>query len=197
MPDPPQPADPIERFREVLSRASEREAFDATGMTLSTCGNDGRPSSRVVLLKGVDERGFIFYTNKQSRKAGDLRENAYAALCFYWPTIGEQIRVEGITSDVPDTEADAYFASRPRGSQLGAWASDQSNVIDSRDALLQRFHALEKQYDGKEVPRPPHWGGYILTPSLIEFWINGEYRLHDRFQYTRSGDSWIMQRLCP
>ena len=196
MNDTPSP-DPIARFREVFDRAKERENFDVTAMTLSTCGESGRPSSRVVLLKGVDDRGFSFYTNKQSRKAGELGQNSNAALCFYWPTIGEQVRVEGTTVHVDDAEADAYFASRPRGSQLGAWASDQSREIASRDALLQRFHDLEVKYDGLQVPRPPHWGGYILRPTSIEIWINGEFRLHDRFLYLRSDAGWKITRLCP
>jgi pyridoxamine 5'-phosphate oxidase len=152
----------------------------------------------VVLLKDAGERGFVFYTNMQSDKSRELEENPQAALCFYWTTIGEQVRVEGKVTMVSDDEADAYFASRDRESRIGAWASDQSRELDSRKTLEERFKALQDKYDGiEDIPRPPHWSGYVLVPDRIEFWINQPHRLHDRFLYEREGDTWKVGMLYP
>jgi len=190
-------ADPIERFLDIYSRAAESESNDHTAVTLATVGSDGRPTARVVLLKKVDEKGFVFYTNYESRKGRQLSIDPRAALCFYWPTIGRQVRVEGAVERVPADESDSYFESRSRGSQVGAWASHQSEVLDSRTELVARFMSLQARYAGRKVPRPPHWGGYRLRPERIEFWSNQQYRLHDRAVYTLGDDGWSTERLSP
>lgn len=191
--------DPIARFAALLAQAQEAYPQDFNGMTLSTVGPGGRPSSRVVLLKSADARGFVFYTNFNSRKGRELLANPWAALCFWWPKLESQIRVEGRTARVSDEEADAYFRTRPRGSQLGAWASAQSDLLDSREALEQRVAELSAQYEGQEVPRPPHWSGFRLTPDRIEFWKNRPNRLHDREVYRRDDEAmpWVVERLNP
>lgn len=190
--------DPIARFREVFALAKEKVTGDPTAMTLSTCSKDGKPSSRIVLLKEVSNEGFVFFTNYHSRKSRELEYNPNAALCFYWPEIDQQIRIEGTVSKLSIRDSDAYFQSRPRLSQIGAWASDQSQPLRSREELLARVAELERKYADKPVPRPSFWGGYLLHPTSMEFWVNGEFRLHDRFQYRRNhGDSWIMKRLNP
>jgi pyridoxamine 5'-phosphate oxidase len=192
------PHDPIARFREVFKLAQERVSVDPTAMTLSTCTKDGYPSSRVVLLKDVSDEGFVFFTNYHSRKSRELQENPRAALCFYWAEIDQQIRVEGTVSKVSNRDSDAYFHSRARLSQIGAWASDQSQPLRSRQELLHRVADLEKKYEDVQVPRPSFWGGYLLNPTAMEFWINGEFRLHDRFVYRRGADdAWYVQRLNP
>jgi pyridoxamine 5'-phosphate oxidase len=171
---------------------------DLNAMTLATVDAHGQPSARMVLLKGLDARGFIFYTNYQSRKGVELAENPQAALVFYWPHLERQVCVTGKAAPLPAAESDAYFRSRPRGSRIGAWASDQSRVVRDRAALEQQSARLEKQYPGPEVPRPPHWGGYVLVPATIEFWQGRPNRLHDRFCYTRQPDnSWKIERLAP
>ncbi len=171
---------------------------DMNAMTLATVDREGRPSARMVLLKGMDARGFIFYTNYQSRKGVELAENPRAALVFYWPHMERQVCVTGKAAQLPATESDAYFQSRPRGSRIGAWASDQSRVVRDRAALEENADRFEKQYPGPEVPRPPHWGGYVLAPATIEFWHGRPNRLHDRFIYTRQADnSWKIERLFP
>src|SRR5262249_4221518 len=176
--------DPIERFRELFARAQAAEEGETTAVALATVDAAGRPSARMVLLKGVDERGFVFYTNLESRKGRDLAANPQAALCFHWQRLRVQVRVEGQVERVAAEEADAYFASRRRGHQLGAWASSQSAPLASREELLARFQEAEARFEGKEVPRPPFWGGFRLCPDRLEFWYAQDDRLHDRQLYT-------------
>lgn len=191
--------DPFERFGELLERARGTTLPEPTAMTLATADADGRPSARMVLLKGYDERGFVFYTNLESRKALDLAANANAALCFHWQPLEVQVRVEGSVHPVSAAEADAYFASRPRGSQIGAWASRQSQPLASRSELEDRIREFEARYEGATVPRPPFWSGYRLVPTRIEFWFGKANRLHERDVYTRStdGEDWRCVRLYP
>jgi pyridoxamine 5'-phosphate oxidase len=190
-------ADPISEFATLFAEARAREPFDATACALATCTADGRPSVRIVLLKSVDPRGFAFFTNYESRKAHELTANPQAALCFHWPTVGVQVRVEGRATRVSPEESDEYFASRPRESQIGAWASRQSQPIGTRDELVARFRELEARYAGQPVPRPSHWGGFRLDPERIELWWNRDHRLHDRLVYSRAGGDWTSQRLQP
>lgn len=190
-------ADPIAQFLQWFQEASRTETDDVNVMTLATAAPDGRPSARIVLLKGVDD-GFVFYTNYESHKGRELEENPNAALVFWWPTLARQVRIEGGVERVSVEESDAYFRSRPRGSRIGAIASPQSRVIENRDLLAGRVVALEEEYREKEeIPRPLHWGGYRLRPALVEFWQGRESRLHDRLQYRREGDGWIIERLGP
>ncbi len=189
--------DPIAEFRAHFDRAAAVAEVDETAAALATADAGGRPSVRMVLLKAVDERGFVFYTNYGSRKAAELEANPRAALCFHWDPIDLQVRIEGAVTRVSAEESDAYFATRPRGSQLGAWASEQSRPLASRFSLLRRYLALQLQYAGREVPRPPHWGGFRLAPERIEFWSSERFRLHDRRLFTRRGDGWEMTRLQP
>jgi pyridoxamine 5'-phosphate oxidase len=167
-------------------------------MTLATADRQGRPSARIVLLKGLDERGFIFFTNFNSRKGRELEENPEAALIFYWGGQERQVCVAGRVSKLPVAESEAYFATRPRGSQIGAWASDQSAVVRDRAELEQKWDQVEERYPGEQVPKPEHWGGYMLVPYRLEFWQGRPNRLHDRFRYTRLPDStWRIERLSP
>jgi pyridoxamine 5'-phosphate oxidase len=191
--------DPLERFGELFAQARLAPCHDATAMTLSTVGSDGRPSARVVLLKGVDGGGFVFYTNTRSKKGRELAGNPHVALTLWWPHIGWQVRVEGIAAPVSAAEADAYFATRARGSQLGAWASDQSEPLATRAELEARLAALDARWASQPVPRPPHWSGYRVTPSLIELWKNRDNRLHEREEYTRASPTapWTMRLLNP
>jgi pyridoxamine 5'-phosphate oxidase len=173
-------------------------AIEVNAMTLSTVDEEGRPSSRIVLLKGADERGFIFYTNFNSRKGRELGVNPNAALTFYWADQERQVCISGKVSKVSDKEAEDYFNSRPRGSRLGAWASNQSEVIKDRTALEASWKELEARYPGEHIPKPPHWGGYIVVPVRVEFWQGRPSRLHDRFRYTRLSDGkWQIDRLSP
>jgi pyridoxamine 5'-phosphate oxidase len=189
--------DPIARVQALFEKAKAVEPHDATAMTLATADARGRPSARVVLLKAVDPRGFVFYTNRESRKGHDLAENPFAALAIHWPASKQQVRAEGRVELVSDAESDAYFASRPRESQLGAWASHQSEPLASREELEARVAALAARWPDV-VPRPPHWGGYRLVPERIELWFDGPSRLHDRFEYRRDeGGGWVMSRLNP
>ena len=192
--------DPIERFAELFAAAQavdRRLLPEPTAMTLATATPDGRPSARMVLLKGVDDRGFVFYTNVGSRKGRELGANPRAALCFHWPPLEVQVRVEGEASLVTDAEADAYFASRPRVSQLGAWASQQSAAMAHDEDLEARLREVERRYEGREVPRPPYWTGFRLVPDQVEFWRARPFRLHDRELYTRDGAGWRVERLYP
>ena len=190
-------SDPIAAFQEALARAKTRETSDATAMTLATVSADGRPSARVVLLKSVDSQGFVFYTNFTSRKGRELEKHPYAALCFHWPAAAEQVRIEGHVERVSDAEADAYFASRPRGSQIGAWASTQSEIIASREELEKAFADVEERYQGRDVPRPPHWSGFRVAPERIEFWFGRDSRLHDRYLYVRTENGYSSNQLWP
>jgi pyridoxamine 5'-phosphate oxidase len=189
---------PYSRFAELFEKAKAAQPKDPNAMVLSTVGANGRPSSRVVLLKGFDESGFVFYTNTRSRKGRELDGHRFAALNFYWPTLDSQVRAEGAIARVSDSEADAYFATRARGSQLGAWASHQSEVLRSREELEARLVELERAYEGKTIPRPPHWTGYRLTPELIEFWHARPNRLHDRTVYlAEPSGGWRSELLNP
>ncbi len=189
--------DPIEQFRKWFEDALAADLHEPNAMTLATATPDGRPSARIVLLKGFDERGFIFYTNYEGRKGRELGTNLRAALVFYWGELERQVRVEGRIERVADEESDAYFASRPQGSQLGAWASEQSRPVESREVLEGRLRELESEYEGREIPRPPFWGGYQVEPEVIEFWQGRENRLHDRLVYSRDGKGWTIERLQP
>ena len=192
--------DPIARFVELLERAKKTPAIsEPTGMTLSTVGPDGRPSARIVLLKGIDARGLVFYTNTRSRKGREIAAQPGVSLSFWWPQLESQVRFEGNAVRVAGAEADAYFASRPRDSQLGAWASDQSAPLASREELEGRFADLDRKYQGKTVPRPPHWSGYRGSPLSVEFWRNRPGRLHERELYTRASPDapWKMTLLNP
>ncbi len=191
-------ADPFEQFRLWFAEAEATEPPEPNAMTLATASRDGRPSARMVLLKGVDERGFVFYTNYESRKGHELAENPWGALTFWWPHMARQVRVEGYVEKVSPAESDAYFRTRPRGSQIGAWASPQSAVLPSRAELETRYREYEARFAGRDVPRPPHWGGYRLVPHTFEFWQGRLNRLHDRFRYRRDeSGAWIIERLAP
>ena len=190
--------DPIAQFRRWFGEALAADLHEPNAMTLASATPDGRPSARVVLLKGFDERGFVFYTNYEGRKGRELEDNPRCALVFYWGELERQVRVEGRASRVSEEESDGYFKSRPRGSRLGAWVSEQSRPVESRDALEKRLRGLEAEYEGREVPRPHFWGGYRVEPEVIEFWQGRENRLHDRLVYRRSeGGGWRRERLQP
>lgn len=190
---------PIDVFQQWLAEAEDREINDPNAMALATVNAGGMPSVRMVLLKGIDERGFVFYTNSTSQKGVELKENNKAALCFHWKSLRKQVRVQGAVVMVDANEADTYFATRPRGSRIGAWASDQSSPLADRETLQAQVKAIEERYpEGTEIPRPPFWNGYRVIPQRIELWSDGEYRLHDRFVYTRDENGqWQEQRLSP
>ena len=186
------------RLYKRLLLASGAEPLDLTAMMLATVDQQGRPSARVVLLKGVDQRGFVFFTNYESRKGHELTENPQAALVFYWPDQERQVRIAGGVSQLSPAESDAYFRTRPRGSRLAAWASEQSATVKDRAALEEKWQQMEARYAGQEIPRPPFWGGYLLSPARIEFWQGRPNRLHDRFRYTLQPDkTWLIERLSP
>ncbi|HEV3143572.1 MAG TPA: pyridoxamine 5'-phosphate oxidase, partial [Gemmataceae bacterium] len=191
-------ADPMQQFRQWLDQALAAALTEATALTLATCTLDGRPSARIVLLKGIDERGFVFFTNYDSRKGKELAANPRAALVCFWADLERQIRIEGRVEKITPEESDAYHRTRPRGSQLGAWTSYQSEVIAGREVLEERLRELEARFGDGEVPRPPHWGGYRLVPEVIEFWQGRPNRLHDRIRYRRlDSGQWVMERLAP
>ena len=189
--------DPFALFDQWYGEARGTEINDSNAMALATADAQGRPSVRMVLLKGHGPDGFIFYTNLEGRKAGDLIANPHAALLFHWKSLRRQIRIEGAVERVDDATADAYFASRARDSQLGAWASDQSRPLPSRDVFMDRFADVQVRYDGGDVPRPPHWSGFSVVPRAIEFWQDREYRLHERRVFLRDGDGWTEGLLYP
>jgi pyridoxamine 5'-phosphate oxidase len=192
--------DPLSRFNRLYAQA---EAVDRAilpepnAMSLATVGMNGNPSVRMVLMKSVDEDGFVFYTNLEGRKGRELRTRPAAAICFHWPTLEVQVRAEGPVAQVPDAEADEYFATRSRASQIGAWASIQSQPIEQVDDLANRVAEYEARFNGQSVPRPPFWSGFRLRPERIEFWKSKPGRLHERHLYTRSGESWMMETLYP
>jgi pyridoxamine 5'-phosphate oxidase len=190
-------ADPLEQFTRWFDEARSAPILEPNAMTLATVDAAGQPSARTVLLKAVDRRGLTFYTNLESRKAREIAANPKAALLFWWPPQGRQVRFEGEIEPVDEAEADAYFATRPRGSQIGAWASAQSNVVADRAALDAAERQMEARFADGPVPRPPFWGGYRLVPARVEFWQGRINRLHDRLRYTRRGDGWDLERLAP
>ncbi|MGE5721918.1 MAG: pyridoxamine 5'-phosphate oxidase [Sphingomonadales bacterium] len=189
--------DPHQLFAAWFAEAHASEPNDPEAVALATADEHGRPSVRMVLMKGHDERGFVFYTNISSRKGAELAENPRAALLFHWKSLRRQVRIEGAVGPVSDEEADAYFASRPRDSQLGAWASEQSRPLDRRETFESRFEEVRARYEGGSVPRPGHWSGFRVVPERIEFWINRPHRLHERRLFLRSGDGWSEGLLYP
>ncbi|GLR66359.1 pyridoxine/pyridoxamine 5'-phosphate oxidase [Acidocella aquatica] len=189
--------DPFTKFGVWMAEAEASEPNDPNAMTLATTSASGRPAARIVLLKGWDERGFVFYSNLESRKADEMRENAQVSLLFHWKSLRRQIRIEGKVSPVSVAEADEYFASRPRVSKLGAWASAQSRPLPSREVFEARLAEVEARFPGEDVPRPENWSGWRLTPDYVEFWEDREFRLHDRQVFTRKGDAWETGLLYP
>ena len=196
---------PIALFKQWFAEAEQAEPVNPNAMALATADGNGRPCVRMVLLKGIDERGFVFYTNSESRKGLELAENAHASLCFYWKTLGREVGVDGPVEKVSKEETDAYFDSRPRGSQIGAWASKQSRSMEGRFELEKRVAQFTAKFHVGKVPRPDYWEGYRVKPERIEFWAERRFRLHDRIAYTRVSDSkgnddegkWDIQRLFP
>ena len=192
------PADPFSAFAIWLAEAERTEVNDANAMALATVDADGLPDVRTVLLKGLDPRGFVFYTNFESRKGQELSEQPKAALCFHWKSLHRQVRARGPVEKVSDAEADAYYATRPRVSRLGAWASRQSRPLDSRQTLEERVVEMEARFPDDAIPRPPYWSGFRIVPSEFEFWQDGAFRLHDRYRLVRGeGDGWVPTRLYP
>ena len=189
--------DPIEQFRAWLADARDAGIYEPEGMTVSTVDADGRPASRYVLLRGLDERGYCFYTNYDSAKGRALAANPHAALTFGWLEIHRSVRVEGTVERLSAAESDAYFAARPRAARISAWASPQSEVISSREELERAVAAVEQRFADTEIPRPPHWGGFLVRPERIELWQGRSGRLHDRLRYERAGDGWRVDRLAP
>jgi len=192
-----QETDPFPRFQSWFDEAQISEPNDPSAMTLATADSRGRPSARMVLLKGVDDNGFVFYTNVESRKGRELAENAQAALLFHWKSLRRQVRIEGPVTNVSDAEADEYFATRPRRSRIGAWASDQSRPMEGLFVLERRVAEFTARFGLGEIGRPSHWSGFRVTPDRIEFWKEGRFRLHERIIHTRNGDAWTIERLFP
>jgi len=189
--------EPLEQFRRWYADAEDADLRAPQAMALASAGVDGAPSVRMVLLKGADEQGFVFFTGYGSRKGGELEANPRAALLFHWDALGRQVRVEGHVERVSTDESDAYFATRPRGAQLAATASRQGRVLANRAQLDEAVARLERELEGRDVPRPEHWGGYRLRPETYEFWQHRDDRLHDRLRYRRDGDAWLLERLAP
>lgn len=200
MPTPYPVQNPLSRFNRIFAQARKIDRAilpEPNAMSLATIGMNGAPSVRIVLMKSVDEDGFVFYTNLEGRKGRDLRTHPIAAICFHWPTLEVQVRAEGSVTQVSDSEADEYFATRPRESQMGAWASIQSQPIEHASDLAMRIAEVEERFDGTEVTRPPFWSGFRLRPDRIEFWKARPGRLHERHLYSRSGENWVMETLYP
>ncbi len=190
--------DPFALFGAWFGAARQSEPADPDAMSLATIDAAGRPSVRIVLMKSYDARGFVFYTNRNSYKGQALAANHHAALCFHWKSLARQVRIQGIVNHVSELESDAYFASRPRGSKIGAWASRQSETLENRSVLAERVKKFEQEFDNRpDIPRPPHWAGYRIVPDKIEFWDDGTYRLHTRLLYTKDGDLWRKTMLYP
>lgn len=189
--------DPVRQFGRWFAFAKRARMYQANAFSLATAAADGAPSSRMLLLKGFDERGFVFYTNYESRKGGEAAANPRAAMLFFWSELHRQVRIEGTMDRVSPEESDRYFHSRPHASQVGAWASAQSTVLSGREALEKRFSDFDRQYAGRDVPRPSYWGGFRLTPSRVEFWQGRAHRLHDRLVYLPDGAGWKIERLSP
>tara|TARA_B100001175_G_scaffold289520_1_gene273331 strand:- start:95 stop:700 length:606 start_codon:yes stop_codon:yes gene_type:complete len=188
---------PIELFQEWFEEAKKSEINDPNAMNLATISSDGKPSSRIVLLKSYDDKGFVFYTNSNSKKGRAIQNNDSVALNFHWKTLQRQIRIEGNVSQISNSEADEYYNSRPLGSRIGAWASLQSEELDDRSTLTKRVEEFEKKFSDNYVPRPLHWNGYLVTPVLIEFWQDMPFRLHDRLEFRRQNDLWLTRKLYP
>ncbi|GAB3642511.1 pyridoxamine 5'-phosphate oxidase [Spirosoma arcticum] len=190
-------SDPIAQFQVWFEAALGAGVPEPNAMHVSTITADNRPDGRIVLLKDVSDAGFVFYTNYESRKGRQLTERPFAALTFFYPELERQIRIEGRVEKVSTDESDAYFNSRPRGSQIGAWVSQQSSLVESREVLENRQRELESQFEGQPVPRPPHWGGFRVVPDMLEFWQGRPSRLHDRIRYRKEGQNWVVERLSP
>lgn len=190
-------ANPIDQFRRWWDQAVKSNIDEVNAMTIATCTPEGKPSARMVLLKHVHDNGFVFFTNYSSRKGHEITGNPNVALVFFWKELERQIRIEGTVEKVSDAESDEYFQSRPRESRIGAWVSHQSTVIPSRESLQHSQQEIEKEYEGKEIPRPPFWGGFLVKPFRMEFWQGRPGRLHDRIVYTRAGKDWKISRLAP
>ncbi|GAB3694726.1 pyridoxamine 5'-phosphate oxidase [Spirosoma flavus] len=188
---------PVSQFQNWFDAAVQAKVPEPNAMHLSTVTSEGRPDGRIVLLKGVSEAGFVFFTNYESRKGQELIAHPFASLTFFYPELERQIRVEGRVEKVSSEESDTYFNSRPRGSQIGAWTSHQSSVIPNRDVLETRQHEIEVQFENQTIPRPPYWGGFRIVPNVVEFWQGRPSRLHDRIRYRKEGESWMIERLSP
>lgn len=190
-------ANPVKQFRLWFKEAERAGVKEPNTMTLATVSQQGQPTIRIMLMKEITDQGLVFYTNFRSRKGREMEELPKAALNFYWQDLERQVRFDGTVTKVPDDESDEYFHTRPRGSQLGAWVSEQSEPIPSRDYLEAQLKVYESQYKEHDIPRPTHWGGYLLTPVRVEFWQGGPHRLHDRIQYSLNNEHWDLQRLAP